>query len=138
MANTYYLRNHWYVVATAAELTSEKPIARTICSEPVVIFRTQSGAPGMLIDRCPHRKAPLSSGEVHGEVIACGYHGIRFNTDGSCAEIPGGLTPPKNFGARSFPVVERHGWIWAWISSKTIIPNGRRCRAICTSLVIIN
>jgi len=123
MAGTYYLRNHWYIVATAAEVTKDAPIARTICSEPVVIFRTESGALGMLIDRCPHRKAPLSSGEVHGEVIACSYHGIRFNLDGSCAEIPGGIEPPKNFCTRAFPVVERHGWIWAWMGEKEADPS---------------
>ena len=43
----------------------------------------------MLTDRCPHRKAPLSSGEVVGNDIQCGYHGIRFAADGTCTHVPG-------------------------------------------------
>jgi phenylpropionate dioxygenase-like ring-hydroxylating dioxygenase large terminal subunit len=123
MAGNYFLRNHWYVVAHSFEVKTEKPLARTICDEQVVIFRTEDGTPAMLNNRCPHRKAPLSSGEVCGNVIACGYHGIRFNTDGSCASIPGGLEPPKNFATRGYPVVERHGWIWAWLGEKTADPS---------------
>lgn len=127
MAGNYYLRNHWYVVAHGFELEKGKPIARTICDEAVVIYRGEDGSVAMLSDRCPHRKAPLSSGDVHGKVIACGYHGIRFNPDGSCAGIPGGLDIPKNFAVRSFPVVEKHGFIWAWMGEKaadeSMIPN---------------
>lgn len=123
MAEPYYLRNHWYVVAHAAEIVTEKPLARTICDEPVVIFRCEDGKVAMLSDRCPHRRAPLSSGEVHGSTIACGYHGIRLNTDGSCAKIPGDLKVPRNFGVRSFPVVEKHGFIWAWLGEKESDPS---------------
>lgn len=127
MTGSYYLRNHWYVVAHAFEIETSKPIARTICDEPVVIYRGEDGVVGMLNDRCPHRRAPLSLGEVCGTAIACGYHGIQINRDGSCAHIPGGLTPPKNFSVRSYPVIEQHGFIWAWLGEKeadpSIIPN---------------
>ena len=37
-----FLRHQWYTAATSVEL-GEKPLARVICNEPVVIFRGQDG-----------------------------------------------------------------------------------------------
>ena len=39
-----FLRNRWYVGATAAKI-GDKPLNRTILGEPVVFFRESSGAP---------------------------------------------------------------------------------------------
>jgi len=69
-----FIRNAWYIAAWADEL-KEKPLARRICDDPIVLFRDQSGRPAALVDRCCHRSAPLSLGEVVAEGIQCGYHG---------------------------------------------------------------
>jgi phenylpropionate dioxygenase-like ring-hydroxylating dioxygenase large terminal subunit len=108
-----FLRNQWYTAATTAEL-GEKPLARTICNEPMVLFRTTEGV-AALTDRCPHRKAPLSAGEVIGNDIQCGYHGLRFAADGACTHVPGNAPVGRNFRARSFPVREVHGLIFVWL-----------------------
>lgn len=123
MSGSYYLRNHWYVAAHAFELVGTQPLARTICDEAVVIFRGADGVIGILSDRCPHRFAPLSSGEVNGNDIQCGYHGIRFGRDGACTHIPGGLAVPQGFAARRFPAVERHGFVWIWMGEKEADPD---------------
>src|SRR5690242_17312819 len=78
MSGSYYLHNHWYVAAHSFEISGTKPLARKICDQAVVIFRGEDGNVGILDDRCPHRFAPLSTGEVSGNDIQCGYHGIRF------------------------------------------------------------
>jgi phenylpropionate dioxygenase-like ring-hydroxylating dioxygenase large terminal subunit len=123
MTAPYYLRNHWYIAAHSFELVGAKPISRMICDETVVIFRGEDGQVGILSDRCPHRFAPLSSGEVCGNSIQCGYHGIRFNRDGSCAHIPGNLAVPNGFAAKHYPAVERHGFIWLWMGERAADPN---------------
>ena len=109
-----FLRNQWYTAATSAELEA-KPLARTICNEPLVLFRRQDGNVAALNDRCPHRKAPLSSGEVIGNDIQCGYHGFRFAADGSCRHVPGNAPIGCNFRARFFPAREVHGLIFVWL-----------------------
>lgn len=114
MSVEYFPREQWYLVATAEELAAG-PVARTICDERVVIFRGADGMPGILADRCPHRMAPLSSGEVVGNDIACGYHGIRFGRDGACTHIPGDAHIPSGFAATSWPAIERHRFIYMWI-----------------------
>jgi phenylpropionate dioxygenase-like ring-hydroxylating dioxygenase large terminal subunit len=114
-----FLRNQWYTAATAAEL-GETPLARMICNEPLVIFRCRDGQVAALTDRCPHRKAPLSSGEVVGNDIQCGYHGIRFGADGACTHVPGNAPVGRNFRARSFPVREMHGLIFVWLGEASL------------------
>ena len=39
-----FLMNQWYAAALPREL-SDKPLARTICGKPIVMFRTASGIP---------------------------------------------------------------------------------------------
>jgi vanillate O-demethylase monooxygenase subunit len=115
-----FLRNQWYTAATAAEL-GDRPLARTICNEPMVIFRGADGGVAALTDRCPHRKAPLSSGEVVGNDIQCGYHGIRFARDGACTYVPGSAVIGRSFRAKSYPVREIHGLVFVWLG--TAIPD---------------
>ena len=94
-----FIRNQWYTAATFTEVGA-KPLARTICDEPLAIFRGQDGTVAVLTDRCPHRKAPLSAGEVVGNDIQCGYHGIRFAADGACTHVPGDVPVGRDFRAR--------------------------------------
>ncbi len=109
-----FLRNCWYAAAWDDEVT-ETPLARTILGEPVVLFRTGSGRPAALEDRCCHRSVPLSLGRTEGETIRCGYHGLRFDAGGRCVEVPGQSAIPPGAGVRAWPLVERHGWVWIWM-----------------------
>ncbi len=109
-----FLTNQWYAVATAAEI-GRKPFARTICDRPLVLFRRADGTVAALDDRCPHRMAPLSWGEVVGDDIQCGYHGLRFDGTGACTLIPSQKSVPRGFRARAYKVVERFALVFAWI-----------------------
>lgn len=115
-----YIRNTWYVAAEPAEIADGKLVARTILGEPVVVGRTESGRLLALQDRCPHRFMPLSLGKVVGESLRCAYHGACFDRDGNCVEVPGQDAPPQNARVRSFPLVERHGYIWIWMADPAL------------------
>ena len=58
----------WYVLCRSGELR-QKPLSRTLFSQPIVLFRQKNGAPGALLDRCAHRNVPLSLGRVVPEGI---------------------------------------------------------------------
>ena len=109
-----YLRNCWYVACMADEL-SDGPLARTILDEKLVMFRGEDGTAGVLADMCPHRFVRLSGGKVVGNAIECPYHGLRFDGSGTCVYQPfeSGEPAPHN-RARSWPVVERGGYVWIW------------------------
>lgn len=109
-----FILNAWYVAAWPHEVKSDALLGRVICSQGIVLWRAEDGKVQALEDRCCHREMPLSLGCLEKGTIRCGYHGLRFAGDGSCAEIPGQETVPSSVRVRAYPVVEQHGWIWIW------------------------
>lgn len=107
------LKNTWYAAAESHEI-DDGLLARTICGEPVVLYRTGDGVPAALEDRCCHRHLPLSEGTLRGDIVQCGYHGLEFDASGVCVSVPGQSRVPPGAGVRSFPVVERYRYIWLW------------------------
>jgi vanillate monooxygenase len=107
-----FLKNTWYVACTPDEIAG-KPLGRQICGERMVLYRVAEGAVAALEDFCPHRGAPLSLGRVHDGHLVCGYHGLTVGANGKCVSMPcqrvGGIP-----AVRSYPAVERHGFIWVW------------------------
>ena len=105
-------RNTWYVACTPDEIDT-KPLGRQICGELIVFYRGVDGQVAALEDFCPHRGAKLSLGSVCEGQLVCGYHGLVMGCDGKTVSMPGQRTAgfPQ---IRSFPVVERYGFIWVW------------------------
>jgi vanillate O-demethylase monooxygenase subunit len=67
-----------------------------------------------LEDACWHRLVPLSIGQLVGDDVMCGYHGIRFDAAGRCTFMPAQKTINPSACVRAFPVVERHRMVWVW------------------------
>lgn len=109
-----FIKNTWYVAAWADEITNS-PFARRICNEPVVIFRMADNTVAAVEDRCCHRGAPLQFGRVVENGLQCGYHGLVFDAQGKCVEIPGQANIPTKAKIRSYPVVEKDQMIWIWM-----------------------
>ena len=82
-----FLKNRWYVACLSEELT-DRPLGRKILGEPVVLYRKADGTAAALEDRCCHRQAALSLGEIEGDNLRCGYHGLLFDGTGACIEVP--------------------------------------------------
>jgi phenylpropionate dioxygenase-like ring-hydroxylating dioxygenase large terminal subunit len=110
-----YVRNCWYVAAWDYDLAAGAVISRMILNEQVVLYRSGSGIPVAMEDRCCHRSAPLSKGRVEGDDIRCMYHGLKFNRLGICNEIPGQTAIPQLARVKTYPVAEKHSWLWVWM-----------------------
>lgn len=107
-----FLRNTWYVACTSDEI-ADRPLGRRICGENIVFYRAEEGRVAAVQNFCPHRGAPLSLGFVRDGKLICGYHGLVMGSDGKCIAMPGQRV--GGFPAiRSYPVVERYGFIWIW------------------------
>ncbi|RAY11007.1 aromatic ring-hydroxylating dioxygenase subunit alpha [Actinomadura craniellae] len=109
-----FARNQWYVAAYGEEV-GDGLLARTICGEPVVLYRTSAGAAVALADRCVHRRFPLSASHREGDRIVCGYHGFTYDPDGSCVAVPGQTRIPRTARVPAYPVVEQDSLVWLWI-----------------------
>ncbi len=109
-----FLRNGWYSAIWSHEL-KEKPVGKTFLNDKVVLFRNDRGQVGALEDCCCHRAAPLSRGEISGATLACGYHGLKFDVNGQCVEVPGQSEIPPGAKVRSYPVHEKNNVVWIWM-----------------------
>ena len=115
-----YVRNAWYVAGWSDELEAGKPFPASILDEPIVIYRGDSGRLVALEDRCVHRLAALSLGRCEGDRLRCMYHGLLYDPDGYVAEIPGQDLVPKNARVKSYPVADRHDWLWVWMGDPAL------------------
>ena len=107
-----FIKNTWYVACASSDVT-DKPLGRKICNEMMVFYRGDEGKISALEDFCPHRGAPLSLGKVCNGKLVCGYHGLEMGCDGKTVSMPGQRV--RGFPAiKSFPTVERYGFIWVW------------------------
>lgn len=113
-----FLRNIWYVAAWARELEAGVLLRRRLLGEFYVLFRDADGTARALVDRCPHRFAPLSMGRLVGDgsVIQCPYHGLCFDSRGQCVTNPHGDNRiPRRAVVATLPLVEKFSAIWAWM-----------------------
>jgi phenylpropionate dioxygenase-like ring-hydroxylating dioxygenase large terminal subunit len=105
--------NAWYAAAYDVEV-SHALFARTICKQKIVMYRQSNGQVAALEDACWHRLLPLSMGRLEGDEVVCGYHGLTFNGQGQCTHMPSQETINPAACVRSFPVIEKHRFIWIW------------------------
>ena len=110
-----FVRNSWYVAGWSDEVGQQKPLARIMLGEHVVLFRKTDGSVAALEDRCAHRRMPLSLGRITDkDTLICPYHGLTYNSSGKCVHVPG-QDAPGEIRIRSYPVEERAGMVWLWM-----------------------
>jgi vanillate O-demethylase monooxygenase subunit len=112
-------RNAWYAAAWDVELKHEL-LARKLCGENLVLYRRADGRPVALQDACWHRMLPLSEGKLVDDDVACGYHGLIYNSQGRCVFMPSQETINPAACVKSYPIVERHRFAWVWMGDPAL------------------
>lgn len=105
--------NAWYAAAWDVEVTRAL-LGRKICGKPIVLYRKLDGLAVALADACWHRLLPLSNGELHGDNVVCGYHGLEFDDTGRCVYMPSQDTINPSACVKSYPIAEKHRFVWIW------------------------
>lgn len=118
-----FLRDYWYVAAWSDEV-GRALLSRRILGEDIVLYRKADGGVVALADRCAHRHLPLSQGVLDGDILQCGYHGLAYDSSGTCVRIPG-QDAPSNYCVKAYPVVERHQFIMVWMGDAAAPDYGR-------------
>lgn len=65
-------------------------------------------------------------GRLVDDQVECGYHGLVYDSTGSCVKIPGQSSESIPLGARvpTYPVVDRHYYLWIWMGDTTLADPG--------------
>jgi phenylpropionate dioxygenase-like ring-hydroxylating dioxygenase large terminal subunit len=105
--------NAWYAAAYDVEV-GRSLLSRTVCEQSLVLYRKADGSVAALEDACWHRLLPLSMGRLQGDEVVCGYHGLVYNAQGRCTHMPSQETINPAACVRSYPVLEKHRFIWVW------------------------
>jgi phenylpropionate dioxygenase-like ring-hydroxylating dioxygenase large terminal subunit len=112
------IRNQWYAILPSKAVKKGKIVSVKRCGLPLALFRAEDGGLGCLADRCTHRGAALSLGELRGDCLCCPFHALHFDTTGKCRFIPAnGKSSTEDltrYNVTSYPVREAHGIIYLW------------------------
>ena len=106
----------WYAIARQRELSTRRPLQRWLFDTPVALMAGPRG-PVALVDRCPHRGAPLSAGRIDQGRLRCPYHGWSFDVDGRLARVPGLDGEPPPVAVRALPTAVRLGLVFVWLGA---------------------
>jgi phenylpropionate dioxygenase-like ring-hydroxylating dioxygenase large terminal subunit len=120
-------RQYWLPAIRSDELPGPDcpPLRVMLLGEPLIGFRTTSGAVGLMQNSCPHRGASMFFGRNEEEGLRCVYHGWKFDVAGNCVDMPS-EPAESNFKtkvhARAYPTHERNGIIWAYMGPREVPP----------------
>lgn len=108
------LETCWYPVAESTDIDAG-PEAITLLAKQYVVWRSADGSLVAAPDRCPHREAPLSGGDVKDGTLTCPYHGWSFGSAGTCVSVPSSgpdAVIPPTAHLPCVTVEERYGLVW--------------------------
>ncbi len=109
------LWNYWYPLARSQDLQPNTILSARLLDTDLVLWRDSQNQVAAWLDRCPHRGASLSCGAAVHDRLICPYHGLAFNTQGQCVQIPAhpDSTPSRRACIQqAYPVQERYGLIF--------------------------
>ena len=117
------LAKHFYPIAYSDEVV-DKPLARTLLDQPLILYRTTGRKVVVARDLCIHRGVPLHLGWQEGDEMVCAYHGFRYGADGKCTKIPAqpDLPVPKKLCLETYPSIEKYGIIWTCLAPDPLQP----------------
>jgi nitrite reductase/ring-hydroxylating ferredoxin subunit len=120
------MRRYWLPAAYSRQIAApdSAPVRARLLGEDLVVFRDSEGRVGLLDERCPHRTASLFFGRNEECGLRCVYHGIKFDIEGNCVDVP--CLPPgsgetqieaikKQMRIKAYPCMERGGVVWTYM-----------------------
>jgi len=108
--------NQFYVVLDSGQV-KDRPIGVTRLGEKLVFWRDKEGSVHCARDKCAHRGAALSKGQVWHDHLQCPFHGLEYDASGRCVLIPANgrnAAVPAQFQVPTYPTYEARGFIWIW------------------------
>ena len=119
------MRRYWIPAAFSHQIGKPDgpPIRVRLLGENLVLFRDSQGRMGLLDEKCPHRTASLFFGRNEENGLRCVYHGIKFDVEGTCVDLPcvpqmsdaHRANAQKQLAAKAYPCLERGDVVWTYM-----------------------
>jgi phenylpropionate dioxygenase-like ring-hydroxylating dioxygenase large terminal subunit len=105
----------WFAVTESPDVAIGQTKAVYYFATHLVVWRDEAGEAHVQDAFCPHLGAHLGHGGlVDGCNVVCPFHGWKFDGEGCNTEIPYSDRTNKKAKLRTFPTLERNGFIYAW------------------------
>lgn len=119
-------RRYWLPAVQSSELEAGGAPRRVrMLGDDLVAFRAADGSVGLLDENCPHRGASLVLARNVDCALQCLYHGWKIAPSGQILETPAEPedSPMRHkIRARSYPVYEAGGVLWAYLGPPGLEP----------------
>jgi phthalate 4,5-dioxygenase oxygenase subunit len=119
------MRRYWIPAAFSHQIAKpdSPPIRVRLLGENLVLFRDTQGRVGLLDEKCPHRTASLFFGRNEENGLRCVYHGIKFDVEGTCVDLPcvpqmndaHRANAQKQLATKAYPCLERGDVVWSYM-----------------------
>ncbi|XAR71475.1 Pheophorbide a oxygenase [Bertholletia excelsa] len=122
VVSKYDWTEEWYPLYLTQNVPDDAPLGLAVFDKQLVLYRDGQGLLRCHEDRCPHRLAKLSEGQLVDGRIECLYHGWQFEGEGKCVSIPqlpANARIPQSACLRTYEVRDSQGVVWVWMSQKT-------------------
>jgi len=119
------MRRYWIPAAFSHQIPKPDgaPVRVRLLGENLVLFRDTQGRIGLIDERCPHRTASLFFGRNEESGLRCVYHGLKFDVEGTCVDLP--CVPQMNeahkanlqnqLKVKAYPCLERGDVVWTYM-----------------------
>ncbi|KAJ8751662.1 hypothetical protein K2173_025821 [Erythroxylum novogranatense] len=118
----YNWKEEWYPLYLTRDVPNDAPLGLTVFDKQIVLYKDGHGELRCYEDRCPHRLAKLSEGQLIDGRLECLYHGWQFEGEGKCVKIPqlpASAEIPRSACAKTYEVRDSQGVVWIWMSRET-------------------
>ncbi len=113
----------WFQVAYPDDLEPGEVMPLRYWARDLVLWRDTSGEFHLQDAYCPHLGAHLGfGGSVDGDTLECPFHGWRFDGEGTCTNIPYSQRTNKKARVRTYPTIERNGFVLSWYHPHDVPP----------------
>ncbi|RDI21900.1 aromatic ring-hydroxylating dioxygenase subunit alpha [Pseudacidovorax intermedius] len=111
------LRRYWVPALMSSEIAEpDGPQVRVqLLGEKLLAFRNTDGRACLIGEFCSHRGVSLYFGRNEENGIRCAYHGVKFDGDGHCVDVPSSPQSCARMHIKGYPCIERGGVVWAYM-----------------------
>jgi phthalate 4,5-dioxygenase oxygenase subunit len=111
------MRRYWVPALMVKEIEApDGPQVRVqLLGEKLLAFRNSDGKACLIDEFCSHRGVSLYFGRNEENGIRCAYHGLKFDGDGNCVDVPSSPQACARMHIKSYPCIERGGIVWTYM-----------------------